>query len=629
MKLRSIYLGTLPLLAVAMTACSSNEELARPDSKSDAINFSVVSDNMTRAANSYCNINKPSSFKVTAYYNISENGTSRTVNYYNGDIDELTSTDNGATYPATKVRYWPENGENLSFYACVDDGGTFTQPDELSGAPSPFVPQFKDFTVNNTVADQTDLMYAVAANVNAKSHDGKVPLNFRHALAQICFTAQNNSAYKDIQIKSIEVGGVSGKGTFKFPSESSNYGAYNHEESSIPEEGPYSGTWTDLSETTSYQLDLSESSVFLGAPDETTGIGEKKYISTPGAPNASSTSHANADFAKAMNLIPQYIQEGAYFKISMDVLLPGATAYTTPEPITIPIKNLSWNEGYRYVYNLIWSGDKVIYDVNFSDFNVTTPSDVDAGIVYEPVLMREASGDTPALYFADRNVGANSPEEVGQYFAWGSTYGLYYKNDMLVDAGGNSYNSSYFYEHMNDESSAYGKTFQQLYEKGFITSEDVYTAELTPEHDAATANIGNEWRMPKSEELVWLTKDENCEWKWCDGNSGTISFTTATAKGPNKINKYNVEGAFVKSITTGNIIFLPKSGIFTTRNEGNYNNGQGYYWSNQTSSNTEYAKHLMFAAPVSDDEASLIHMANVSDRSNGYAIRAVWKGASE
>lgn len=328
-----------------------------------------------------------------------------------------------------------------------------------------------------------------------------------------------------------------------------------------------------------------------------------------------------------MNLIPQSIENGAYLKISMDVKLPGASAYSTTEPITIPIKNLVWNEGYRYTYNLIWSGDKVIYDVNFSGFNTDDPSDVEAGIAYKPVLMREASDDTRALYFADRNVGASNPEEVGQYFAWGSTYGLYYKNDMLVDSRGNSYNSSYFYDHMNDASSAYGKTLQQLYDNGFITSADASTAELTPEHDAATANIGNEWRMPKLDELQWLANVENCEWQWCDGNSGTITFTKATAKGPNKIYKYNIKGAFVKSITTGGIIFLPISGYFNTDNNTYVYADSGYYLGIQPIVHGEPKDYNLYASFIDFFYNKSIVNINPNGgpirNSSGFAVRAV------
>ena len=59
------------------------------------------------------------------------------------------------------------------------------------------------------------------------------------------------------------------------------------------------------------------------------------------------------------------------------------------------------------------------------------------------------------------------------------------------------------------------------------------------QYDAATANWGGSWRMPKSTELKELI--DNCTWTWTTQNG---------------VNGYKVIG------TNGNSIFLPAAGLY-------------------------------------------------------------------
>ena len=150
------------------------------------------------------------------------------------------------------------------------------------------------------------------------------------------------------------------------------------------------------------------------------------------------------------------------------------------------------------------------------------------------------------LLWATCNVGANSPEEYGDYFAWGETspksvynwdtyaYGYYDNNGFLHLT---KYNTSYSY---------YGPV-------------DNLTI-LQPGDDAATANYGG--RMPTKEE--WQELRDNCTSVWTtqSGVNGR-RFT-----GPN-----------------GNSLFLPAAGY----RYGSSLSGAGscgFYWS--SSLNTGY-----------------------------------------
>lgn len=103
--------------------------------------------------------------------------------------------------------------------------------------------------------------------------------------------------------------------------------------------------------------------------------------------------------------------------------------------------------------------------------------------------------------WADRNIGADSPEKAGYYFAWGEINPKNGKYDW----------DSYTY-HDNPEI-------------------------LPPSNDAATQNWGEEWCMPTREQFDELI--ENCKWKW-DGkgykvigqNGNSIYLPAAGAKWP-------------------------------------------------------------------------------------------------
>ena len=117
------------------------------------------------------------------------------------------------------------------------------------------------------------------------------------------------------------------------------------------------------------------------------------------------------------------------------------------------------------------------------------------------------------LKWATCNVGANKPEDYGDYFAWGET------ETKTEYSEGNSLTQ----EH----------SISELRRRGIVDGNN----RLTSSYDAARAKWGRSWRMPTKEELEELKK--NCRWEWTtqngvDGYKGT---------GPN-----------------GNSIFLPTAG---------------------------------------------------------------------
>ena len=164
-----------------------------------------------------------------------------------------------------------------------------------------------------------------------------------------------------------------------------------------------------------------------------------------------------------------------------------------------------------------------------------------------------------SVKWATCNVGATTPEEYGDYFAWGETT----TKETYTEANCATYNVS-----MNDISG-------------------------NAQYDAATANWGGSWRMPTKNELNELIN--NCTWTWTTQNG---------------VNGYNVEGP------NGNSIFLPAAGDRLGPSlycAGSY----GIYWSS-----TPYENDGGYGAYYFGFENDSHHMARAG-RYYGQSVRPV------
>ena len=139
--------------------------------------------------------------------------------------------------------------------------------------------------------------------------------------------------------------------------------------------------------------------------------------------------------------------------------------------------------------------------------------------------------------WATCNVGASTPEEYGDYFAWGETVPkkVYNWETYKWCKGSESTLTKY----------CYATDF------GVVDKRD----ELLPEDDAAYVNWGHLWRMPTDEQQLELI--EKCSWTWTTRNS--VNGRLAT--GPN-----------------GNSIFFPAAGD-CWRELLFYDGSFGCYWS--------------------------------------------------
>lgn len=146
-----------------------------------------------------------------------------------------------------------------------------------------------------------------------------------------------------------------------------------------------------------------------------------------------------------------------------------------------------------------------------------------------------------SVKWATCNVGANKPEDYGNYYAWGET----------------STKSSY----TSDNSKTYGKLMNDI--KG------------NSQYDAARANWGGSWRLPTKAELEEL--EDKCTWEWTKHNG---------------VKGYKVTGP------NGNSIFLPAAGY---RNGSSlYGVGSKGYYGSSTPNNSNLACSLYFNSDGQD-----------------------------
>jgi len=142
-----------------------------------------------------------------------------------------------------------------------------------------------------------------------------------------------------------------------------------------------------------------------------------------------------------------------------------------------------------------------------------------------------------SVKWATCNIGADSPEDYGDYFAWGET-----KPKSTYDW------STYKWCQGSDD-----KITKYCTSSYYGTVDNKTQLDLSD--DAARANWGGSWRMPTQDELTELI--EKCTWTWTTQNG--------------------VKGYKVTSKTNGYSIFLPAT---CCRDEGSldYAGTFGYYW---------------------------------------------------
>ena len=172
--------------------------------------------------------------------------------------------------------------------------------------------------------------------------------------------------------------------------------------------------------------------------------------------------------------------------------------------------------------------------------------------------------------WATCNIGANRPEEYGDYFAWGETEP---KDNYEWD--------NYKWPNFTKYNDADNKT------------------ELELEDDVAFVNWGSLWRMPSNEQYDELFN--SCYWQWTQLNGVKGLIVT----GPN-----------------GKTLFLPAGGH---RSVGFIceESSKGYYWSRTRSSGDRFANGFCYPVLLEFKSDKWYTCSRLGYRTNGLTVRAV------
>jgi uncharacterized protein YjdB len=182
--------------------------------------------------------------------------------------------------------------------------------------------------------------------------------------------------------------------------------------------------------------------------------------------------------------------------------------------------------------------------------------------------------------WATMNVGANSPEEYGDYFAWGETTQKDYYEWETYKCCQGDYNTLTKYCYQSDY--------------GYNGYTDTLT-ELLPEDDAATVNWDSNWQMPSFDQIKELCNSEYTTTEWTTQNG--------------------VNGLKITSKLNRNFIFLPAAGSWDQNSS--WNGRQGDYWSRSidTGMYSSFACELHFSSSVVG--------AYTTGRCIGFSVRPV------
>ena len=235
-------------------------------------------------------------------------------------------------------------------------------------------------------------------------------------------------------------------------------------------------------------------------------------------------------------------------------------------PSTADITNVAWTTSNKYVATV--SADGLVTALSPGSCTITAATIDGSGLTAscEVTVVEFTLGASDYVdlglpsgtLWATCNIGASSPEDYGDYFAWGETLG---------HDGGKTTFTWETYSHCEGTDHTLTKyCFKSDY--GYNGYTDTLT-ELEPTDDAAYVNWGSEWRMPSKAQFAELF------------NSSYTTTTKTTVNGK--------EGWLITSLMPGYedvSIFLPLAGNYSTKL--NVDGQVGYYWTRSLAYMTNY-----------------------------------------
>ena len=408
----------LPMVAIIMAACSSNETIEVNENKGDLISFHPIVKGVTRAADADLT-SDATSFNVEAF------NTGTTTSPY---FSNVTFTNTSRTFTSATKYYWPTN--NLDFYAYSPiSSSQFAKTD------------YKTFTItpSNTVSEQVDFIYANTKN-KGKGTSGEVTtLNFRHAGAKIAVKVKNSAPNLKFEISGWKLGYLDNTATFTYGDASTDTDTPNaqlafsdwSENSTQSADNTYSTTFTAnaiAAESTAYFLEKN------GTPSTTDTDEDLNMILIPQTLTAA-TAYASTTAGAKPN--------GSYIALKMIIKNNTTAGETVADATTAdkwamwPIGGYNWEPGKKYTYTIDLAGG------GYYETNQDTDADLDpilegAEIKFVSVSVdgwtQEVKGQAP-INLADLGSIVDMGADCSSYIGWIVTSdGYIYKDKASVDA---------------------------------------------------------------------------------------------------------------------------------------------------------------------------------------------------
>ena len=249
-------------------------------------------------------------------------------------------------------------------------------------------------------------------------------------------------------------------------------------------------------------------------------------------------------------------------------------------PVKVAYDIILIQKGFNYVGEIQYPNEPQSYSYyvsadKSSQAILNTNSVANWAIGYEPYYEDDMNYVVPAadlglsVKWGICNLGAEQPEEPGDFFAWGEVEPYYSSLDPLTWKEGKEAGYDWPSYSMCDGTAT---GFTKYFDPDYDETEWCYWAGqgepdrkmvLDPEDDAAHVILGGSWRMPtraEIEELVATKNNENYKWEFKSLNGH--------------------EGLSVTYIVNNNSIFLPFTGFWDkTTHTTDFNNVKGFYWS--------------------------------------------------
>lgn len=299
-----------------MLASCSNDEVVE-QAQENAISFRSMMGTNTRGV--VADVSNLNTLCVTAYQ-----GT----NLYLDNI--IYQKDGTGFFNSAKPYYWPETGE-LTFTVL---SGNWSGTRDFTSSTEQWM---RNVTINDDIAKQEDMTY-VSNVTGTKAANGKVgvPLEMKHALAQIQISAKNENKNYAYKVKGIRIYSALGGGDFDFKNEEwHTNGTYMCYETTYD-------TPIDLTETVQSIMGKAGNAIVLPHIVE--------------AWDGKQSSGGSFEIPLSLNPADQNAVVGSYISVLVNIQMKlGATVY--PDKVggyawaAIPV-SFEWEKGKKYVYTL-------------------------------------------------------------------------------------------------------------------------------------------------------------------------------------------------------------------------------------------------------------------------------------